>query len=254
MAYFYEHIKGLTKNGQTTKIIWTEPDADGTMKSSPIIKNEGPNVNKELGHIITSDAIGQSINKDFTFTGKVTIGNTKLQDDSVSAINIEADNLVTSEGVFFSANKARIIPLDDKNQKYNKGLLINNQDGSNAELQVQGNIYATHRMDALFVNTTSDKRAKHDIQLSQFNATDIVCNTPVYNFIYNASNEPSIGILAQDVLSLDLGEFSLVDNETATGIGRDMMHIKETKLIYILWKALQEQNKRIKELETLLNK
>ena len=254
MAYFYEHIKGLTKNGQTTKIIWTEPDADGTMESSPIIKNEGPNVNKELGHIITSDAIGQSINQDFTFTGKVKIGTTELQNDNVTAINIEADNLVTGEGVFFSTNKTCITPLQDDDRKYNKGLLINNQDGSNAELQVQGNIYATHRMDALFVNTTSDKRAKHDIQLSQFNATDIVCNTPVYNFIYNTSNEPSIGILAQDVLSLDLGEFSLVDNETATGIGRDMMHIKETKLIYILWKALQEQNKRIKELETLLNK
>ena len=86
----------------------------------------------------------------------------------------------------------------------------------------------------MFVNTTSDMRAKHDLQRSTFNATEIITNTPVYNFTYNDSNIPSIGILAQDVASLNLGDFSLVDNIEATGQGDDMMHLKETKLIYIL--------------------
>ena len=43
--------------------------------------------------------------------------------------------------------------------------------------------------------------------------------------------------------------FKLVDNENATGQDFDYMTIHESKLAYILWKAVQEQQKIIEDLQ-----
>lgn len=110
----------------------------------------------------------------------------------------------------------------------------------------------TGKNSAGYFITTSDRRAKENIQDMNFNALDLVLKTPIYSFDYKETQTPSIGIIAQDVQDVQIGNFSLVDNKNASGIDFDYMHIHEGKLVYILWKAIQEQQKEIQALKELL--
>lgn len=105
---------------------------------------------------------------------------------------------------------------------------------------------------APYFNATSDKRAKENIRKSVFSALAIVNSLPIYNFNYKDSDKPSIGVMAQEALQYHIDDFSLVENEEATGENNDYMSIKESKLIYILWKAIQEQQEEIELLKTQL--
>lgn len=105
---------------------------------------------------------------------------------------------------------------------------------------------------APYFNATSDARAKENIRKADFSALSIVNSLPVYNFNYKNSEKPSIGVIAQEALDFNINGFSLVENENATGEEGDYMSIKESKLIYILWKAIQEQQKEIEELKLQL--
>lgn len=108
---------------------------------------------------------------------------------------------------------------------------------------------------ALYFNATSDRRAKTDIIQSTFSALDIINKLPIYNFKYKSDNTDSIGIIAQEALKVNAGEFGLVVNPQASGENGDYMSVKESKLVYITWKAIQEQQKIIdnqsKEIEEL---
>jgi hypothetical protein len=42
----------------------------------------------------------------------------------------------------------------------------------------------------------------------------------------------------------------MVDNLDASGQGSNMMQMKESKLVYILWKAVQELSTEVEELKT----
>ena len=79
----------------------------------------------------------------------------------------------------------------------------------------------------------------------------MVLQTPIYEFTYKDSQEPSIGVIAQEVQELDnmFNNFSLVDNPTASGENKDYMSVKEGKMVYILWKAIQEQQTIIDNLK-----
>jgi hypothetical protein len=103
-----------------------------------------------------------------------------------------------------------------------------------------------------YFNATSDKRAKENIKKAEFSATNIIQSLDIYNFNYKNSNKQSIGVIAQEALDFNINGFSLVENENATGEEGDYMSIKESKLIYILWKAIQEQQKEIEELKLQL--
>lgn len=85
-----------------------------------------------------------------------------------------------------------------------------------------------------YFNATSDRRAKENIRKVNFSALDIVKSLSIYNFNYKNSDKPSIGVIAQEALSYNIDDFSLVENEKATGENDDYMSIKESKLIYIL--------------------
>ena len=60
-------------------------------------------------------------------------------------------------------------------------------------------------------------------------------------------NQKTIGIMAQDALDINLGDFELVKNKEATGKDGDYMAIKESKLVYVAWKAIQEQEEIIEK-------
>lgn len=112
----------------------------------------------------------------------------------------------------------------------------------------------TGKCSAGYFVTTSDRRAKKNIENCDFDALALVLKTPVYSFTYKDTETPSIGIIAQDVQDVNIKGFDLVDNKGASGVDFDYMHIHEGKLVYVLWKAIQEQQKEIEELKKQLQK
>lgn len=116
-------------------------------------------------------------------------------------------------------------------------------------------ITCSDQITAVSFNATSDKRAKTNIKrLDQEKALDIVNKLPVYSFNYKKDNTPSIGVLAQEAAVYDgaIPNFSLVNNEQATGENGDYQTVKESKLVYILWAAIQEQSRQINQLKSQL--
>ncbi len=119
----------------------------------------------------------------------------------------------------------------------------------NVPIKCDNSIHAT------YFNATSDKRAKTGIVQSTFSALNIIKSLPIYNFKYKSDGSNSIGIIAQQALKVNAGDFSLVANAQASGENGDYMSVKESKLIYVAWKAIQEQqeiiDKQSKEIEDL---
>lgn len=112
---------------------------------------------------------------------------------------------------------------------------------TNAKMQANIPIHAP------YFNTTSDIRAKKDISKATFAARDVVKTLPIYSYILKENNERNIGIIAQDALDVNLDGFELVKNKEATGKDGDYMAIKESKLVYVAWKAIQEQEETIEK-------
>lgn len=110
-------------------------------------------------------------------------------------------------------------------------------------------VYFNIALNATYFNATSDKRAKHNIHQSEFSALDIIKKLPIYNFNYNNDNSAAIGLIAQEAAEVQAGDFELVSNKEASGKGDDLMRIKESKLVYIAWKAIQEQQEIIEALK-----
>jgi bacterioferritin (cytochrome b1) len=77
---------------------------------------------------------------------------------------------------------------------------------------------------------------------------------PIYTYNYKNSTETVTGIMAQDLLEIQPQELDLVSNINATGKDDDYMSIKNDKLMFILMKAIQEQEEKINYLEQELNK
>jgi hypothetical protein len=100
-------------------------------------------------------------------------------------------------------------------------------------------------VNALFFNATSDRRAKENIQLANYSALDLIKKLPIYTYNYKNHKENMTGILAQDLLKEQPDELDLVSNIYATGENNDYMSIKQDKLIFVLMKAIQEQQEEI---------
>jgi len=130
--------------------------------------------------------------------------------------------------------------------------LIVGQTNENKNLTVYGNASISGTCSANYFDATSDIRAKTNIKPLHFNALDFIDNLNLYSFNYKNDNSPSIGIIAQEVQDVQIDEFKLVSNEKATGQDEDFMSIKESKLTYILLKAVKELQAEIKELKTRL--
>lgn len=122
------------------------------------------------------------------------------------------------------------------------------------EVIANGIIKSKSKVEAQYFNATSDKRAKTNIQQANFNALDIVKDLPIYTFNYKNSDSPSIGLIAQEAKEIKFdNDFNLVDNLSASGENEDYMTLKESKLVYVLWKAVQEQQKEIELLKEEIN-
>lgn len=180
-----------------------------------------------------------AINNNITATGTLSIGSV-LNTHGGNANNqfqITQSDITLNGSVFLAADEAVIVPSStSSNVKVNRNL------------EVDTSKYCS----AGYFNATSDKRAKENIRKADFSALAIVNSLPIYNFNYKNSDKPSIGVIAQEALKHNIDDFSLVENEEATGENNDYMSIKESKLIYVLWKAIQEQQKEIENLKSQL--
>ena len=198
---------------------------------------------KSLGQIITSDGPEQEIHKNLTI-------------DNAHTLNINNLNFNNGKVIFKPTdanNGLQIINSGNSNLTY----FLLNASGitvkSNATFEKT--ITCSDQITAVSFNATSDKRAKTNIKrLDQEKALDIVNKLPVYSFNYKKDNTPSIGVLAQEAAVYDgaIPNFSLVNNEQATGENGDYQTIKESKLVYILWAAIQEQSRQINQLKSQL--
>ena len=286
MAIFIPHIKGCDDaNVIYTWIEW--PDHGGI---TPLIKyNTTNNLTgaQPLGNIITSEAENQKINKaisipniqeikklDFFSAGSIFLNSDNTawkflgEADKNLEINSQAElNLYGTTKTYLQAGSdatsitltsttvdtttTSIITHKAKEHNFKTGYVtIGN--GGNATKEANS-LYIEGSCNALYFNATSDIRAKTEVQHASFKALNIVKSLPVYTFNYKETDSPAIGLIAQDAAKISFGsDFSLVNNETASGENGDYMTIKESKLIYVLWKAIQEQQEQINYLTSLV--
>lgn len=276
---FFDHIKGCSKDttsydkGLWTWIQFAESNNDGFPKSPypKIIVAKGSNgINKAddntttwnyllnpekfsgddiwsaegntvktLGDIITTFGPKQEIHKDITFywantlsVNSINFGTVKFLEAPYQDFKVYVDNNTT----YFTLNAT-------------SGITVKSNATFEKDVKCDGQIQAVS------FNATSDKRAKTNIKrLDQEKALDIVNKLPVYSFNYKKDNIPSIGVLAQEAAVYDgaIPNFSLVSNEQATGENGDYQTVKESKLVYILWAAIQEQSRQINQLKSQL--
>ena len=115
---------------------------------------------------------------------------------------------------------------------------------------VGGAIYSGSSCTAEYFNATSDKRAKENIRPANYSALELIKKLPVYIYNYKNSHETVTGILAQDLLEVQPEGLNLVSNINATGKNDDYMSIKNDKLMFVLMKAIQEQQEQIEQLKS----
>ncbi len=270
MAIFIPHIKGCEENGNIyTWIKWQGYFSDGSSLKyffPPEIEmrditDTNTTTNTSLGNIITSNAQNQEIKQPIAIS---CIESTEIKIDSWTELNLYGATKTYLQAGKSDDTSISLITTTDTNNKTTRAITYKAEehnfssgyviigDGGNATKEVNS-LYIQNSCNALYFNATSDVRAKTKVQHASFKALNIVKSLPVYTFNYKETGSPAIGLLAQDAAKISFGsDFSLVNNPTASGENGDYMTIKESKLIYILWKAIQEQQEQIKYLTSLV--
>lgn len=232
MAYFFNHIKGLTENNGTqclTYIKWSNTAAtEGlSVEAVPTITNNGI----DYGHIITQHAANQQV--DYLSINKLRISN----DTNSFTYNVDKQRVNYDGKIFLEELEAT--NFTSSTADISTELTINTD---KVKLSNDGTVIATGKIEGLYFNATSDRRAKTNIRPIAYGALDIVMNTPIYTFNYIKDNVESCGIMAQD-LPEDYS-FDFIDRSNP-----DLLKVHESKLVYLLWKALQEQQLEIRQLK-----
>lgn len=237
MAYFFNHIKGLTENNGAqclTYIKWSNTVAteSKSIEAVPTITNNGI----EYGHIITQNAANQQVK--YLSINELHIGN----DTNSFTYDIKNHEVSYGAKIFITEIQSSIFSSSVAN--IGDKLTINTD---KVVLSNDGTIIATGKIEGLYFNATSDRRAKTNIKFFGDNVLNTILNTPVYTFNYINNNEPSCGIMAQDLPEFD--SFDFIDRSNP-----DLLKVHESKLVYLLWKAIQEQQLEIRKLKDEIEK
>ena len=262
MAINWKYIKGMT-NSCTSWIEFsneTYSESTDTTNYAPEIKyynTDNYGSAKPLGKIITSDATGQVISKDFKINGKLSCNNDLTCKGNINIYQIDGNQIrfynnntqlmsITNNSEYFSLNANKLFINSD--MWIEKSELTNNK-----TTIISGNtkINSTS-VEAPYFNAVSDKRAKENIIPFKGDALKIINSLQTYTFNYKNNPTTSYGILAQDLVDTKINDFSFIDNIAATGIDDDYMKVKESKLVYLLLEGLKAQQKEIEELKLQL--
>lgn len=245
MAIFYEYIKGLNNSNLYSYIYWTE--------GAPTFSSGSNNYGPFLIAGNQSRAYSYNVYSSFNYYGNLVVnGNIDINSNLAVHNNITIDNNYKIQWNYnnvvyflqFVNDEVKTAKLNITDELTAKSITATTDITAN-------DLRAYNVCEAKYFNSTSDLRAKRGIKNAAFDALDIIKNVPVKCFQYQDEDEEapySIGIIAQDVLDYPADKFELVNNPEASGISGDYMTIKESKLVYILWKALQEQQEEIEEL------
>lgn len=283
MAVYYKWIKGCEIGSALDKGLWSylqwgSGEVGTSVTNLPHIytsKGKQDNPTNDLGYILTNAVTGIEITQPW-----------KLSNDFYFDLNSHSNN----NSNLFSSNSCGNIQLVDKGYYFEKNLTVNgtlsvnNKTTLKSQLEVNstttlkgivsienttnatsaatgalqvtggigvgGAIYSGSSCTAVFFNATSDKRAKENIRPANYSALDLIKKLPVYIYNYKNSDETVTGILAQDLLEVQPKELNLVSNINATGENNDYMSIKNDKLMFVLMKAIQEQQEQIEQLKS----
>ena len=268
MALNWQHIKGVYGSGNALVYTYLEflADQDSTPKlytgnintSTPTPNTDGI---KYWGNILTTGGMAQTITKPINFgilascrfydNIQINFGtstkNTYIQYDSkvpTLLINSENNIILDAQNIIFGRSPADNKFITFKNNvtlESNKTLTCGDSTKINKDY-----------IQAPYFNATSDRRAKTNIQPFNGSALAIINKLQTYTYNYTNSKIKSYGLMAQDLLDVDLNGFSFVDNKTATGKNNDYMTIHESKLVYLLIEAVKEQQTQINELKQKL--
>ena len=276
MAIFWNHIKGTGNATSNTSgfwswIEWAQVPVNNvldkearTMDWAPSIKcnyGNGATGNVDLGHIITSDNLGQEI------VHPIILNQVVLQDDTplvfaridpnqYGSLILKAGKddhgdpslKTTHDGDFINTGCMKNTgPMENTGTFINNGdLQVKKPTTAEIALTVEG------KCEAQYFNATSDRRAKENINPLMSSALDIINQVQVYTFNYKNSQQKTLGLIAQDLMIYDLDGVSLVVNPNASGLDNDYMSVTEGKLVYLLLKGIQEQQQQINELKEKL--
>lgn len=112
-------------------------------------------------------------------------------------------------------------------------------------VNTDGSLVSSSSIEATSFNATSDIRLKDNIKTSDMDATNIVDTIDIVDFNYKATPDvKQFGVIAQSLKE--------VCPEVVVKGEDGYLRIKESKLVYILWKALQDANERIANLEAIV--
>ena len=183
---------------------------------------------------------------------KVTFTTTGNSSTSSTSSHIEGGT-ITADNYTFNKNKKIDIDWSAVDSVKLPGLSTFNKNETILNTVSVNSLTATNQIEASYFNSTSDIRAKKDIAKIDFSALNLISSVPVYSYKYknDITNTSTIGVMAQDLLPYQ-EQLQLVSNEKATGENNDYMSIKDNKLIFILWKAIQEQQEEINKLKEQL--
>lgn len=231
MAVFWKNIKGMAED-DGSHTIYTYIDFINTENGTELGIRRG---NEEIGKIALAGKnceTPQTINKIISKQIGVTA-------DEKQTIQFAQDAITVNPATTF---KAKVTATE-----------VNINDNLSVTKELKANkAVITGECQAGFFNATSDKRAKENFEpLSTKTALKTVIDTPLYSFDYK-SGAHSIGVLAQDLIHVDMNNFSFVGNQKASGQNGDYMNVHESKFIYLLWAAIQEQQKEIESLRAQL--
>ena len=248
MAAFYKYIKGYMSNGTTAQYIFFN-QGDGEHDNRPYFSNtsNATNVDYFVSEKGNHTFMGENTFKNESIFDGITTFKNQITFSGATDFNVvpNFNNGVTIKDFIniaykgdAGANKRFII-------KKGENILVTFNDSS---VTFEQALSSNESITARYFNALSDRHLKTNINAIEDSVLPFITSTPVYTFNYKKDPTiPVIGIMAQDVLDKNINDFNLVKKN-----GNGYYEIKESKMIYILWKAVQEQQKQIEALQARL--
>lgn len=268
MAVYYKWIKGCSTSASLTTGAWTYITWGNTVGTS--MENSLPKIEvadgrdgtkTDLGYMLTSKSTNVTVAEDWKFKKNIYVNQIesystitpKLTITPKVEIKSSVSNALTVSGGATINGTANLKDITAQGNITTSGNIdATGYIKSTSLIQATGVLKSLDHCEAPYFNATSDIRAKENIQLADYCALDIIKNLSIYNFNYKNSQERVTGILAQDLLKVQPDELNLVSNINASGVEGDFMSIKNDKLLFVLMKAIQEQQKEIISLKSEL--
>lgn len=256
MAIFYQYIKGYSPAGPTG------PTGSGSFAflsfgpSGVSLKTTEANsfsaTGTEHGDLLTTAGVPQTVTKRVNFNGQVDFANrVNIGPSGTLSVAAERPILFGPSGAQIKSGPSGVSldiiggPTGISMQgpiKATGGMALS------GDLSVTGSIRATSLVEGTYFNATSDARLKENIEPLTSSALDYLNRIKVCSFNYlSIPEEKCIGVIAQDLEKLGL--YNDIDFVAENG---SALTVKESKFVYLLMKAIQEQQEEIKELKAQL--